>query len=132
VACRSASTVQPPAQKIPPTRQSVCCFPRTRYCFLFGHLMRLSRCTAWSRSSGCSCRVPHHALKLEKGLFHQVCGDEIPLDPLTRWICPVEASDQMEMSWFVKGMGQIREVTWISTGQIQQVRRFKGISSPQT
>jgi hypothetical protein len=31
----------------------------------------------------------------------------------------------MEMSWFVKGMGQILEVTWTSTGQIQQVRRLK-------
>jgi hypothetical protein len=26
--------------------------------------------------------------EIEKGLFHQVCGDEIPLDHLTRWKCP--------------------------------------------
>ena len=31
----------------------------------------------------------HHALNLEKWLFHQVSGDEIPLDPLSWWICPV-------------------------------------------
>ena len=29
----------------------------------------------------------------------------------------------MEMSWFVKGMEQIREVTWTSTGQIQQFKK---------
>jgi hypothetical protein len=34
----------------------------------------------------------------------------------------------MEMSRFVKGKGQIREVTWTSTGQIQQVRGLMEMS----
>ena len=38
--------------------------------------------------------LPHHGvmpLYLEKeGHFLLVSGDEIPLDPLTCWICPVE------------------------------------------
>ena len=52
----------------------------------------------------------HHALKSEKGLFNQVSGDETTLDPVSLWICAVEASDQMKMStralWLVGGEDQ--------------------------
>ena len=43
-----------------------------------------------NRKGAFVCGSNNHALKLTKGLFLQVSGDKIPLDPLICWICHVE------------------------------------------
>ena len=78
----------------------------------------------------------HHAvmpLYFQKGgHFHQVCGDEIPLNLLTCWICPVEVQVTSRICPIPLTNQDISIWSEASTGQIHQVRGSKGISSPQT